>query len=220
VPDFNVIANVSETMVAVLNNALNAVDPLGAGVTAPIAVLHDLHSPPAPPGEESGVLAVTLVEAREDASARNRPRVRTTDPDNSDRVKISKPAMAWQLRYLLTPWSRDLLATGTGEERQLEHRMLGRVAQVLYDGAILSGADLQGEGDQPDGNGLEGSNEALKVTLAPLTFEEQTRFWHAVQQKYRASLTYDIRVVNLDSTTSQSSPRVSSGEIQYGLVEK
>ena len=70
--------------------------------------------------------------------------------------------------------------------------MLGRVAQVLYDGAIISGTDLHGQGDLPDGNGLAGSSEALKVTLAPLTFEEQTRFWHAVQQKYRASLTYDV----------------------------
>ncbi len=60
-PDFNVIADVSETMVAVLNDALQAVDPLG-GVSAPIAVLHDLQTPPAPPNQESGVLAVTLVE--------------------------------------------------------------------------------------------------------------------------------------------------------------
>ena len=100
-PDFNVIANVSETLVAVLNDALKAVDPLGEGVTAPLAVLHDLHRPPVPPGEEAGVLAVTLVEAREDVSARNRPRVHSVDPDDSGRVKIAKPPMALQLRYLL-----------------------------------------------------------------------------------------------------------------------
>ncbi|TWT91733.1 DUF4255 domain-containing protein [Stieleria varia] len=217
-PDFNVIANVSATMVAVLNKALVAVDPLGTGVTAPIAVLHDLHTPPTPPAEESGVLAVTLVEAREDATARNRPRVRSIDRADSGRVNISKPPIALQLRYLLTPWSRDLGATSSGEERELEHRMLGRIAQVLYDGAIVSGAELQGPGDEPDGNGLAGSIEALKVTLTPLTFEEQTRFWHAVQQKYRVSLTYDIRVVNLDPEKSESVSRVSSREVRYGMV--
>lgn len=213
VPDFNVIANVSETIVAVVNDALQAVDPLGAGVTAPIAVLHDLHRPPTPPGEESGVLAVTLVEAREDPSSRNRPRVRTLDPADSGRVNIAKPPMALQLRYVLTPWSRDLAATSTGEERQLEHKMLGRIAQVLYDGAILSGTDLRGQGDLPNGNGLAGSSETLMITLAPLTFEEQTRFWHAVQQKYRASLTYDVRVVNLKPMQSQSVALVTSRDL-------
>jgi hypothetical protein len=89
--------------------------------------------------------------------------------------------MALRLRYLVTPWSGDLFT---------DHRMLGRVLQVLYDDAILNGPQLQG--------GLAGTSQALKVTLAQLTLEERSRIWHAVQQPYRLSLTYEIRVVNLD----------------------
>ena len=43
--------------------------------------------------------------------------------------------MALLLRYMLTPWS------GT---RAADHQLLGRVIQILYDGAILHGPALQG----------------------------------------------------------------------------
>jgi hypothetical protein len=68
--------------------------------------------------------------------------------------------------------------------------MLGRVLQALYDEAILHGPQLQG--------GLAGTSQALKVTLSQLTLEERTRIWNAVQQPYRLSVTYEVRVVNLD----------------------
>jgi hypothetical protein len=208
VPDFTVIADVSNTLVAVLSDALKVLDPPGMD-TAPQAMLHDLHEPPKPAANQAGVLAVTLVEAREDGSSRNRPRVRTKDPINSDRVNQAKPPMALQLRYLFTPWGKE----NNAEARTVEHKMLGRVAQVLYDDAIIAGPKLQGQS-------LDGSMEALKITLAPLSFEEQTRFWHAVSQKYRVSLTYDVRVVNLDPIRTTSSARVSSRENQYELIEK
>jgi hypothetical protein len=211
-PDFQVIADVSATLVAVLTGALEAVDPLGTGTTAPIATLHDLHQTPTPPGQAAGVLAVTLVEAREDAGSRNRPRVRKKNPANNGRVKQQKAPMALQLRYLFTPWSKDVQGQLPDEERKLEHKILGRVAQVFYDQPVISGNDLKGQT-------LDSSTEALKIVLAPLTFEEQTRFWHAVNQRYRASLTYDVRVVNLDPIQSVSSTLVSSREIQYGMVE-
>ena len=218
-PDFHVIANVSETLVSLLTDALQAVDPLGTANTAPVAMLHDLHTEPRPQGDAAGVLAVTLVEAREDGSARNRPRIRHADPSDPSRVSIAKPPMAWILRYLMTPWSRTNPSGASGEERDLEHRMLGRIAQFFYDGAILSGGDLKGSGDDGRGEGLAGSSESLKITLLQRTFEEQTGFWHAVQMKYRVSLTYDVRVVNLESTQSQSLPRVTSPELEYGVVE-
>ena len=204
---------------SVITRSLSVIDPIG-GVTAPIALLHDLHSEPAPDTGVAGVVAVTLVEVREDAASRNRPR---TSNSSSGRNVSRKPPVALVLRYLLTPWS------GTGESpdagRKLEQRMLGRVVQVLYDDAILSEGDLEGVGE-PDPSavgvptGLKGSNESLKVKLAPLSFEEQTRFWHAVQQKYRPSLTYDIRVVNLDPVDELSEALVSSREIRYGVLSK
>jgi hypothetical protein len=219
-PDFHVIENVSETIASVVTKALRALSPADPGA-APIAQLHDLHSVPSPPAGRSGVVTLTLVEVREDAASRNRPRTRN---NAAERSLSTKPPVPLVLRYLLTPWSR--IQDGvTNEERLLEQRMLGRVIQTLYDDAILSGRDLVGKGEpDPSANGahfgLEGSFESLKVKLALLSFEEQTRFWHAVQQKYRPSLTYDIRVVNLDPIVELSEAMVSSREIQYEVLGK
>jgi hypothetical protein len=54
-------------------------------------------------------------------------------PPNS--VTIRKPPLALMLRYLLTPWSGD---------RFTDHRILGRVMQTPYDGAIISGTQFAG----------------------------------------------------------------------------
>jgi len=50
---------------------------------------------------------------------------------------------------------------------------------------------------------LAGTNQALKVTLSPLTIEERARVWYAIQKPYRLSVTYEVRVVNLDAISSE-----------------
>ena len=106
--------------------------------------------------------------------------------------------MALLLRYMLTPWSGD---------RMTDHKLVGRTLQVLYDGAILSGTQLQG--------GLAGTDQALKVTLSPLTLEERARVWYAIEKPYRLSLTYEVRVVNLDAETVDAIPPVSQRALGF-----
>lgn len=172
VADYNVISDVSLTLQTVLTAALAPLDP----ASPPIAEIHDLQGniTPAP-----ARLTLFLFETVEDPSAKNRPRLVRTTPPN---LSLSKPPMALLLRYMLTAWSGDPVT---------DHKMLGRAMQVLYDGAIISGLQLQG--------GLRGTDEALKVTLSPLTLEERARVWYAIQKPYRLSLTYEVRVVNLDA---------------------
>jgi hypothetical protein len=76
-------------------------------------------------------------------------------------------------------------------------------------GAIISGPDLQGAS-------LAGSNEALKVTLSPITLDSLARVWWAIQVPYRLSLSYEVRVVNLDSETAERATPVSSRTLAYG----
>jgi hypothetical protein len=169
-PGFNVVDEVSQSLVGVLQDALT-------GLSATV-VTDDLQSAP----QNTLRLTVFLFEAGEDPSARNRPRVRELSaPD----MRISKPPMALLLRYLLTPWG------GTESAR---HAIIGRAMQVLYDRPILSGAQLVGS--------LAAEDQALKVTLAPLSLEERTRVWYAVQKPYRLSVSYEVRVVNLDTEVS------------------
>jgi hypothetical protein len=110
--------------------------------------------------------------------------------------------MALLLRYLLTAWSGNRLT---------DHMILGRAMQVLYDGAILSGPDLQGS--------LAGTDGALKITLAPLSLEERTRVWHAVQKPYRLSVSYEVRVVNLDTEQQDLLTPVRRRSLDFAVPE-
>lgn len=140
-------------------------------------------------------LTLFLFEVSEDASARNRPRVREVVPPD---ITIRKPPMALLLRYLLTPWSGNPLT---------DHRILGRAMQNLYDNAILSGPTLQG--------GLAGTDQALKVTVSSLSVEERARVWYSVQKPYRVSVAYDVRVVNLVSEVFDEVSAVARRSLAY-----
>jgi hypothetical protein len=189
--DFDVVAATSETLQAVLTKALSTLTP------PPVAEVHDLQGAIS---TNPARLTIFLFEAGEDPSARNRPRVRGVSPPD---LTVRKPSMAILLRYLLTPWSGDRLT---------DHKIIGRVMQVLYDGAILSGADLKGN--------LAGTSDALKVTMTPLALEDRTRVWHAVQKPYRLSICYEIRVVNLDPESEERLHPVSRRSIDYAVGER
>jgi hypothetical protein len=115
-------------------------------------------------------------------------------------VEIERAPMALMLKYLITPWSGDAVT---------DHRILGRAMQVLYDNAVLADAQLQG--------GLAATRDTLKVTITPLTMEERTRVWYAVQRTYRLSAAYEIRVANLDSRRVETRVPVREYRRESGL---
>jgi uncharacterized protein DUF4255 len=193
VPDYSVIADVSATLRTVLTNAFAPLDP----AAPPLAQISDLQGNIS---TDPARVTIFLFETVEDPSAKNRPRVRGTPvpPDPPNRLYSKKPPMALLLRYMLTPWSGDRLT---------DHRLLGRTLQVFYDDAIIAGTQLQGS--------LAGTDQALKVTLSPLTLDERARVWFAIQKPYRLSITYEVRVVNLDSVTVETVAPVSERVAQY-----
>lgn len=180
-----VIGDVSNSIVAVLNDALSILRP--GPITAELNDLSETIQIQHP------LLTVFLYEIAEDAASRNRPPVR---PDPGDPTAVRKPPMALLLRYLITAWGGDQVT---------QHQMLGRALQTLYDRAILDGPWLSGS--------LAGSIDALHLTLTPLTLQEKSYVWYAIQKPYRLSLNYEVRVVNLDSTVDSGSTPVRSREI-------
>ena len=176
---YEVIGDVSQTLQVVLNAGLQAANP------AWTAELHDLvQTPSASPPK----LTIFLYDVIEDASARNRPIERRP---GLPAYTIKKPPLALALRYMLTPW---------GGDRITEHRIIGRAIQVLYDRAILSGTDLGGT--------FASSNEALKLTLAPIGLEERAQVWQAIHKTYHLSVNYEVRVVHLDAELERQTPTV------------
>jgi hypothetical protein len=192
-PDYSVIADVSATLQAALTSAFQPLD----AVAPPIAEVSDLQGNIS---TNPARVTIFLFEAVEDPSAKNRARPRLVPPPAAppNLVYSQKPPMALLLRYMFTPWSGD---------RMTDHRLLGRTLQVFYDDAIVSGLALQG--------GLSGTNQALKITLSPLTLEERARVWYAIEKPYRLSITYEVRVVNLDPIKVDSVVAVSQRTNRY-----
>jgi hypothetical protein len=182
--DFGVVADVSTIIVDRLTEALRGLDPNDP----PTAVLSDLEDRPS-----RATLTVFLYEIAEDPTSRNRPPVRSLPPDPPT---SRKPAMALLLRYLITPW---------GGNQETQHQMIGRALQVFYDDAIWSGEELTGS--------MAGTAEALQFTLTPLTLDQKSWIWYAIQKPYRLSLNYEVRVVNLDSLDVSSLRLVRSRTI-------
>lgn len=182
-PDSSVIADVSLTIQQLLNDAFSTLLP----APTPVAEIHDLQGTIS---TSPARMTLFLFEVLEDGTVRNRPAQAQISGTGVNKPKTPVPLI---LRYLFTPWSGD---------RFTDHRILGRALQVLHDNAILSGPQLQG--------GLVGTNEAIKLKLMPLTLEERTRVWHAVQKPYRLSISYDVRVINIDSETNNIKPSIRS----------
>lgn len=172
---FGVISEVSATLVDALTKALSTLPG------PPTAELHNLQGtiPTSPPK-----LAICLYEVLEDVASRNQPMRRIPQPAG---LRLAKPPMALTLKYLLTPFA---------SRPEDEQRILGRAMQAIYEDAILAGPDLRGN---PAPQGLVGSADILAVTLDPLTLEERSRVFYAIQQPYRLSLSYQVRVANIDS---------------------
>lgn len=198
-PDYSVIADVSTTLQSVLNTAYQALPP----APYPVAEISDLQGNIS---TDPARVTIFLFEAIEDPSARNRPKIRTppavaAPPPPPNQLFVKKPPMALLLRYMMTPWSGDRLT---------DHKLVGRTLQTLYDGAILSGPQLQG--------GLANTDQALKVTLSPLTLEERARVWYAIEKPYRLSITYEVRVVNLDAQAVDTFTSVGERVTRYTVA--
>lgn len=185
---YGIVADVSLTLESVLKAALSVLNP---PATAEISDLTGT------PSTTPARVTLFLFEITEDPTSKNRPRIRINVPPN---VVISKPPMALLLRYMFTAWSGD---------PKTDQTMLARAMQVLYDGAIISGPQLFGS--------LANSDQALKVTLAPITLDERTRVWYSIQKSYRLSLTYEVRVVNLFSETHTSAAPVSGRSVDSNV---
>jgi Pvc16 N-terminal domain len=171
--DFTAVERVSRALQKVLTDGLAAV----GGAIPPVAQLHNLQPPP---GGQPPVLTLFLYEIVEDYSVRNRDQRRElVRGQGGQRYRITRPPMALVLRYLMTAWAAD---------RNTEQLMIGRAMQVLYERQVRRGADLDPQLDLP----------LLSVTLAPLSLDERSRVWWAIQQPYRLSLNYEVRVVDVD----------------------
>lgn len=120
--------------------------------------------------------------------------------------KLMYPPQSLTLYYLLTVYS--------GAERQAkaidEHRILGRVIQLLNDHPRFEGGDLVGS--------LYESEEAFEMIRVPMTYEDKMKLWQFPNVPYQLSMVYKVQPVWMASTRTRSIKRVT--DVEMDLVEK
>ena len=139
-------------------------------------------------------MSLWLYQVLPNEHLRNAPQVRKRD--QGDDTAEFYPPLALNLLYLLTP--------STGSDLG-DQQVLGRALQIFHDQSILRMESTQ-NADRA---------EELHVSLAPRTIEELAEVWEAMQQPYRLSVCYEVRVVRIDSLRKQQGGRVRERTSQF-----
>lgn len=197
--NYSVIYQVSKKLKQVLWDAFQQEPEIRSIVGTSDAAIVFLH-PSAAARNSSNRLSLWLYQVTENEFVKNQPLQQATNGNS----KAQLPPLALNLFYLITPFGAASDTDPTAGEADL--RLLGKTMQVLYDNAIIY------LGDAP--NNIA---EELRVVLSQLTLEEQTRVWEALQEPYRLSVNYQVRVIHLDSQRSVSLARVA--ERTVGLTD-
>jgi hypothetical protein len=111
------------------------------------------------------------------------------------------PPLTLRLYYLLTPYASDPASA---------HKVLGHAMQIFYDNALVA-EPLMTET-------LRLATDKLAIVLLSAKLEDLTRIWNALQTPYRLSVCYEVRVVPIESTRNQQTPRVTSKTDVYTPV--
>jgi hypothetical protein len=188
----------SRTLAKFLETKFQA-DPLlsgffGGGMVVSLNTPQEMNEKPA-----EG-LSVWLYRVIRDEQRLNDPPVRLSP------TELQPPPLPVRLHYLVTPVTSERF--GDPETEQI---ILGKVLQVFYSHPILRGIDLQAE--------FSGTEVELKMRLEPMSLEEITRVWDALEGSYQLSVSYEVSVVNI--TPELEPERVAPVEIampEYGLI--
>jgi hypothetical protein len=135
--------------------------------------------------ENNRRLSLWLYQVQHNEFLRNQPPLRVPQKDDS----IQFPPLALNLFYLLTP------STNSVEGDQM---VLGRSLQILHDNSTL----LLESTEQP------GTGEELRLSMCQRDLRELADVWDALEQPYRLSVCYEVRLVQIESNRIQRTGKV------------
>jgi hypothetical protein len=140
-------------------------------------------------------LSIYLYRVVENGDMKNRPL------ELREKNRLEYPPLSLNLFYLITP-----LTTGIATD----HLLLGRTMQVLYDNAILQGSNLEGV--------LADTTEELRVILNPISIEDITRIWSGFMRPYRLSVSYEVKVVYIDSERQKGTEQIRRKQLEFTQI--
>jgi hypothetical protein len=190
-PDYSVLADAGQSIINVLWEEIQLDAQVSALITTESAI--SLESPAALATEDSVRVSIYLYRIVEDPYLKNKF---TSVPGFGGAER--KPPLSLDLYYLVTPM------IGLPREQQI---VLGKIMQVLYDRALMEGPDLAGV--------LSAQGQSMRIMLNPVSLEETTRVWQALEIPYRLSLCYVVRVAMIDSTSEEKGQPVLAKTSSY-----
>jgi hypothetical protein len=122
--------------------------------------------------------------------------------------QFEQPPLPLRLHYLVAP----IVSHETRPQApELEQHILGRVLQVFNDLGSLRGSTLMAD--------LAGQPLEIFVRLEPLTLEEITRVWDALELSYQLCVSYEVSVIPIASgRASRDQPAVDSVIDEMGVA--
>lgn len=157
-------------------------DPTDPNLNAIGTMIVTLDTPQEMEDDEEEGVSLWLYLVQRDEQTLNRP-LRRIGLD-----QLERQPLPLRLHYLVTP---IVDGEARADASELEQLVLGKILQVFHDDASLAGARLRGM--------LAGSGLEFFVRLEPLSLEEITRVWDALDKPYQLCLSYEVSVVPIAS---------------------
>jgi hypothetical protein len=183
--DFEGLAAVGTSVVALLNRCFRAEEPVG-GETSASAVLVTTEDFRDGEGSALPSTGVSVFVYRVDVNSATRAAW------SSVAAVEGRSQLPLDLHFLLTPWASNAVH---------ELQILGKAMQCLEDTPILTGPLL-------DPAGGWAPREAVQIVLGEITTEEVMRTFDSLPRDYKLSVPYIARVVRLTGTGDPRAPEV------------
>jgi hypothetical protein len=145
---------------------------------------------------DQNVLSIFLYRVVENPEMKNRSLL--SAPNHRQQL----PPLGVNLFYLITP------ITNSSDN---DHRLLGKTMQVLYDNAILAGSLLK--------TPLLPATDELRLIFNPAPLEDLVKLWGSFIRSYRLSVSYEIKVVFIDSERTLTGEPVRQKHLDFDQVK-
>jgi Pvc16 N-terminal domain len=183
VSSYKVILEVSKLLQATLWNGFASDNALTQYVASQDAIV--LVNPADAASQGNYKVSLWLYQVQQNEFLRNQPPLRV--PQRDDEIQFQP--LVLNLYYLLTP---------STESVEGDQMVLGRSMQIFNDNAILL---LQSQEDP-------GVSQELRLSMCQRDLRELAEVWEALQQPYRLSVCYEIRVTQIESARRERTGRV------------
>jgi hypothetical protein len=198
---YTALVAASQTVAAFLRQRLESDANLGPFFNPALggSMVVSLNNPPEMHENNFEGLSVWLYRVVRDEEQLNAPAVR-------ENGATRMPPLPVRLHLLMTPLRKPDVVNGP----ELEQVILGKVLHSLYDHPFFRGADLQGD--------LAGTESEFHVRLEPMTLEDITRVWTALDAPYELSVSYELTLARIRSDRVEPGRPVLTVDPRSGVI--